>query len=227
MIRVKLSCMQWIVALATIVSVLAPSPASALRTVYTASASGDTMYPLSVASDGSIAALGSFSLTSDPEAVTMSADGQHVYVARAGSDAISVYDVQFNAALQYASAAATGATPVALAISPSGDRLFSADASGVSAFDVANDGSLSPSSGGRLQLPGTAPAGLAVSPDGSLLFVTDKTNNKLKILSVGTNGQLASAGDADTGLAPIRAVVPVAGGSVYVANSGSGTISGF
>jgi PKD repeat protein len=228
MIRARSLFLHWIVALAAIGSAALPAGADALRTVYTASASGDAMYPIAVGSDGSLAALGSFSLSSDPEAVTTSPDGQHVYVARGGSDALSVYNVGIDGTLQYASAVATGATPVALAITPSGRTLFSADASGgLSGFAVASDGSLSASGGGGATLTGASPEGLAISPDGGLLFVTDALGNKVKVFSIGVNAELSPVGEADTGGGPVGVAVPPAGGRVFVANAGTGTISGF
>lgn len=165
----------------------------------------------------------------NPAAMVEDSKGQYVFVANQGSNSISVFTVDSKIGLLTeisGSPFTTGAGPSGLAIT--GNTIFVANqgAGTVSAynFDQAT-GSLTQVSGSPFSA-GTSPSALDLDSTGKFLFVADQAANSVLAFSV-SSGQLSAVSGSPfaAGTAPVN--VRVAGSSVYVANSGSGNISGF
>lgn len=83
---------------------------------------------------------------------------------------------------------AAGSQPDALAFSPNGKLLATADSGGnaVELFSVSSSGALTPVTGTPTPT-GSAPASVAFSPDGRLLAVANRLGNTISIFSVATS----------------------------------------
>lgn len=163
-----------------------------------------------------------------PSSVAVAPDGQHVYVVNQDDQTVSVYNVDGAGALTFASSAGTELDPVQIALSPDGSSAYVTNyTSGmVSQFDVSASGALTPKKPAAVAA-GEQAAGIAVSPDGASVYVTNQAPD-------GTVAQFSvdpASGALDpmaqhtvtTGSGP-RAIL-AAPGRVYVANSGSNTVS--
>jgi 6-phosphogluconolactonase (cycloisomerase 2 family) len=100
----------------------------------------------------------------------------------------------------------TGTAPVAVAFSPDGRLLATANLSGqsVSMFLVAGNGVLS-SAGGSPFATGSPPNSLAFSPSGGLLATVSANSDSVSMFRVAENGTLSAAGlPAQTGDGPVE-----------------------
>jgi len=125
----------------------------------------------------------------------------------------------------------TGSTPLGVAFSLDGTLMYVANSGDgtVSIFSVANVGTIpafSFSSVASVSVGG-APQQLAVGPDGTCWVTIDLgASNPGQVVPISNSGGSYSAGQAVTvGNAPRGLAISASGASIYVANSGSGTIS--
>jgi DNA-binding beta-propeller fold protein YncE len=201
------------------------------KSVYVASVDGDSISRLSRATDGTLTyktcfANGGENGCDDPAhdsldgavAVAVSPNGESVYVASKGGNSISGFDRATNGSLSnggcIADAGASGCVDPAhdsldgasgVAVSPNGKSVYvaSAGTDGVSSFDRAGDGSLSPErcianagAGGCVDpahdsLDGAS--GVAVSPDGESVYVAGFNSKSVTTLETPPKTKLESS----------------------------------
>ena len=157
------------------------------------------------------------------------------YVAQPDKNAVSVLagitgDGLATGPLRETESLAAGQRPVALAISPDGKLLLSANANSndISVFALLHaDGALSVLPGNSFAA-GTQPSAAAFDPTGRFVFVTNKGSDDVSVFSVDASGQLVflrshafAAGDK-----PSAIVVHPDGSVVYVTNAGTNVVQG-
>jgi 6-phosphogluconolactonase (cycloisomerase 2 family)/PKD repeat protein len=160
----------------------------------------------------------------------MTPDGAHLYAGIAGGSTVSVYNVNdIDGALSFQTSVQAGASPTALAVTPSGALLYSANSSGsVTRFAIAANGV--PSQPQTTSVQGSNVNGVAVGPDGERLYLTYATAEgagRVAVFAIGIGGALQRLDEADTGPDPANITVAPDGSRIYVANQTPGTISGF
>ena len=165
----------------------------------------------------------------NPLSMVIDSNGKFVFVANQGSNSVSVYSVDGGTGLLTeitGSPFATAAGPSSLAIT--GSTLFVANqgAGMVSVYTTdKTSGSLTQVSGSPFAA-GTSPASLDIDPSGKFLYAADRATNSVLAMSIGGSGQLSLIGSPTAaGTTPVH--VKVVGNSVYVANFGSGDVSGY
>jgi 6-phosphogluconolactonase (cycloisomerase 2 family) len=126
---------------------------------------------------------------------------------------------------------ATGSGPSAVAFSPSGGLVATADYIGgdVSVFSYnASSGTLAPVSGSPFQA-GVGPDSVAFSPNGQLLAVANLVDDTVSIFSVTGSGTLAQVAGSPfaTGMDPRAVAFNPAGSLLAVANAADNTVSLF
>jgi 6-phosphogluconolactonase (cycloisomerase 2 family) len=160
-----------------------------------------------------------------------------MWVATQGDQRVTPFTVNLStgAVSGVGSAVATGATPVAMAITPDAKSLFVANAgdSTVSAYTVNSDGSLTAQ--GTATPTGQLPVALAVDPSSKFLFVANANSSTISVFSIsGTSlTQVAGSpfssslpGDV-TGNGPAALVTSRSGNFLYVANQFTNTLGAF
>ncbi len=168
-----------------------------------------------------------------PYGVVVGPDGT-VYTSAWGGWTVSIFPAGANGTLGQGTRARVGRHPSALALNPSGSRLFVASGSTdrISVLDtrtravIATLNDANPAGTGE----GSTSNALAVSPDGRRLFVAEADNNAVGVfdLSSSTSGSSGAMGnDALTGRIPVGwypSAVAVDGGDLFVVNGkGRGT----
>ena len=141
----------------------------------------------------------------NPDAVAVSPDGQHLYVANAASDAVAV----INTATEHVTTSVSVAGgPSGIAVSPNGQHLYVArpGSDAASVIDTATN-----------HVTATIPVGdhpyyLAVSPDGTALYVTNNAAATVTVIAVAP-APIAPPGWSETLVAQILVgVINDAGG---------------
>ncbi len=135
-----------------------------------------------------------FSTGDRPDGVAVSPDGNFLFVANNTGNTISVFSISANGVLSEIAGSpfafhATAGAPYHLTTNRAGNRLFVSGSNGLESFNIASDGSLSPTNvytTGLLWFEG-----LAVSPDDKYLFVVEHTNNWIHAFDIeGSNFNL-------------------------------------
>ena len=209
--------------------------------IYHRAASGALTSGGSVATggNGSGAGLGS------QGSVTLSADGDWLFVVNAGSNEVSSFAVDDDGGLTLRGKASSGGT-LPISVTAHGDVVYVVNAGGagnIAGLRLQPDGSLVPIAGSSraLSAAGAGPAEVSFDPSGAWLVVTEKNTNKIDTWRVGADG-LASGRvvNASAGITPFGftftsrgflAVTEAFGGAVdasavstYTVNS-NGTLS--
>jgi len=193
----------------------------------------------------------------DPSAVAITSNGKFLYITDKVGGTVTEYNVDASGDLSQPVSYSVGTTPAALIITAlkngsadTSNFLYVANfgSNNVSAFSVCDnqsttcltpDGSLTPVAGSPFPAqPG--PVAMALDPSSKFLYAVDEGSNLLSQYRVSTGtGVLTSIspGSIGTGTTPVWVAVRAGttsvkstGGTtnfVYVANSGSGTISIF
>jgi 6-phosphogluconolactonase len=185
-----------------------------------------------------------------PSAIAVSSDGFFAFVTNAGaSNAVTAFRVATDGRLLRVSAtqanpnpAPVGMEPVALIISPNNQFLYVSNRGSdtVTAFSIDDAGALTlvPQTGATtnpVSVQGDAPAGMTVSPNGQFLYVSSSTSNVITVFQIEASGLLTlvpatganpnpiSVGGTD----PKSVRISPNGSFLYVANSGSNTVTAF
>lgn len=162
-----------------------------------------------------------------PYGVVVGQDGT-VYTSAWGGWTVSIFPARANGTLGEGTRIRVGRHPSALALNPSGSRLFVASGSTdrISVLDtrtravIATLNDATPAGTGE----GSTPNALAISADGTRLFAAEADNNAIGVfdLSAGTAGSSAAAGnDALSGRIPVGwypTAVAVDGPDLFVVN---------
>ncbi|HUK49201.1 MAG TPA: beta-propeller fold lactonase family protein [Terriglobales bacterium] len=191
-----------------------------------------------------------------PMQMVATADGKTIFMANAGGT-VTAYTIGGDGSLTAAgNPVSAGQRPVALALDPAGKFLFVANqgtasdvTSGtISVFSVSGS-SLNEVPGSPFSteisgdVTGSGPSAVAVSPVGNYVYVANQFNNTVLSFSFDSSGSLALVGSYSAGVAPASlafsrcagitattaaGTCPVADGdNLFVANSGSNTVSIF
>jgi YVTN family beta-propeller protein len=155
----------------------------------------------------------------------LSRDGKRLFVSLWGGAKVMIFDAS---SLVLLGEARVGEHPNALALAPSGDRLFVACAN-TNAVWVVDTASMKATEQIAVSMfpkapVGTTPNGLALSPDGGTLLVANADNNAVAVVDVAEAGRSTVAGFIPTGWYPTAVGFDRGGRQVYVL-SGKGLSS--
>lgn len=140
--------------------------------------------------------------------------------------------------------AGTGANPVSIVVDPQTKFAYVADGAlglvpgGISQYNVAKNGQLSAITNststtavGQALPPvaaGTYPIAMAINGNGTLLFVANQVSNDVSVYAVDRSlGTLTQVSGSPFAAGKAPAGIALAGSTVFVSNSGEGTISAF
>ena len=219
--------------------------------LYVGTATG--IYVYAINSDGSISVLnGGSPVAMDviPTAMQVDYTGNYLLAAGIGvaaeSQAIGIYQITPSTGLLTAlngsplglytglSGNPTLVAPTAMLITPNNSIVYvSMGTLGVQVLTLAPGGGLSTGVGPAILSPAinsVSPSdqGLASDPNSRFLFVAE-VNTGLRVLDIGNAGALSEIAGSPypVGTGPTGVILDPTGSYVYVANKGSGTISGF
>jgi 6-phosphogluconolactonase (cycloisomerase 2 family) len=166
-----------------------------------------------------------------------------LYVSTQGDSLVSAYTIDLSTGLLTVNGAgvATGTTPSAMLLSPSGDALFIANSAtnNISTYAVKSDGSLT---AGSSTLPtGMTPLSVAIDSAAHFLFVAnqglqiDPASGTISVFSIQSGSLAEVAGSpfrvaalsASSGPGPAAVAVTPDAKFLYVANQFDGTLTGF
>ncbi len=199
------------------------------RFAFTSNFGSNSVSRLSVASDGTLASLGTTALGGSPVGLGMHPTGAYLYVAVRGANGVSVFGVNpSTGALAYtccATAPATGSDPAWVAVSPSGGRVYVSNfgSNDISVFgvDTLNNGLYS----GTKYATGAEPFGIAIDPLEQYVFVANSADDTVTTFKI--NG-MANLGATPTGgLTPMTLATDGSGEHLYVVNQDSNDITVF
>jgi 6-phosphogluconolactonase (cycloisomerase 2 family) len=160
-----------------------------------------------------------------------------MWVATQGDQRVTPFTVNLTtgAVSQVGSAVATGATPVAMAITPAAKSLFVANGGDntISAYTVNSDGSLTAQ--GTATPVGQLPVALAVDPSSKFLFVANENSSTISVFSISGTSLTQVAGSPFssslpgdlTGNGPAALVTSPSGNFLYVANQFTNSLGAF
>ena len=155
----------------------------------------------------------------------LSRDGKRLFVSLWGGARVLVFDAN---SLEKVGEAAVGEHPNAMALSPSGDRLFVACANTNAVWVVDTASMKATEQIGVAMFPnapaGTTPNSVALSPDGRTLLVANADNNTVAVVDVSEAGRSRVSGFIPTGWYPTAAGFDRDGREVYIL-SGKGLSS--
>lgn len=203
------------------------------------------------ATTGNLTLIGNVTGVNYPASVTVAPNGNFVYVPNFEGQSVSVFRIEGNGALTSVGNASTnlgglnGVGPAQVAFTPNGQFAYSANKQSANAggqgtvtvFSVAADGRLT-----AIQniAAGIDPISLAVDPSGRSLYVANNVlpddpstaaienrNGTVTMLPIGTDGRLGAGTQYTAALLPQFVLVDPNGSAVYVANSGSNSVSVF
>ncbi|MGZ8437556.1 MAG: lactonase family protein [Candidatus Limnocylindrales bacterium] len=180
-----------------------------------------------------------------PGHVLFSGDGRHLIGTRVGPSAGPSFIDSFSVGSDGRLTPAPGSPFAAQRIGPFGsafrptnpDQLFVSNAhdgalaGSVSAYDVANDGTLTAIGDSPFADNQTAPCWVEVSHDGSYLYAINTGSGSISSYGIAADGSLTLLGsvpfNAATGLRPFDARLDPSGGFLYVVDAGAATVSAF
>jgi DNA-binding beta-propeller fold protein YncE len=215
-------------------AVLDTASYAAPGSLYVSDFFGATVSQYDIGAGGALAALSPPTITSgaNPRMMAVSPDGHNVYVANfagSGTEGVWQYDVGPEGLLTSKSPAivkTVGGGTDAVAVSPDGRSLYTADNSGddVSQFDIGANGTLTPKSPASVSTgAGSGPRRVAIAPDGGSVYVADCNSHKISQFSVGAGGALSPKTPATLTIAgcPYELQSSPDGRSLYVAQFGT------
>ena len=158
-----------------------------------------------------------------PTGLAVSRDGAYVYVSNFGSANVSVIETDGNTVITTVN---VGGGPADVAVGVDGTvYVVNGDSDTVSVIDSTNTVTSS-------IFVGDAPLDMVLSPDGTHLYISNNRADTVSVISIvpGTPTPVAAAehsitGTLPAGSAPFGSAVTPDGSHLYVANSGSGTVS--
>jgi 6-phosphogluconolactonase len=121
--------------------------------------------------------------------VVLNEDHTHLYVVNAGSNDISVFDVERGGGLTWRQRiGSNGSTPVSIAVRDGRLYVLNQGSNSVAGFRVHDDGSLSALN--QQSLPSGAAGASTIGVDQQELIVTERTTNRLDLFSLGFDGRI-------------------------------------
>ncbi|MGD0709968.1 MAG: T9SS type A sorting domain-containing protein [Bacteroidales bacterium] len=154
----------------------------------------------------------------DPWGVSVSPDGNKVYVITNSDSTVRVINTATNTVTAYIP---VGENPVGIAVSPDGNWVYVTNGSYSMGNTVNVINSIADTVSATITV-GTQPYGVAVSPNGSWVYVTNDSSYTVSIINTATKSVSATI----TGFsAPVGISVSPDGSKIYVANNLSNTVS--
>lgn len=198
---------------------------------------GNIVQKFDRAADGTLDLAGSFptggvglsTLGGRQGAVELSGDERFVFAVNAGSDTVTEFAVTATGLSAADTIASGGSAPAS--VDEQDGRLYVLNTGGtpnVTAFTVADDGTLSPIAGGARDLPGAVGAAqVSVAPDGSALVVSERGSGRLETLPLDDAGRPGAPV-----ITPSSGAVPFGfafghGGQLVVSEAGASTVSSY
>jgi len=223
-----------------ILASVAPSGASAARSLYVSSTAG-LLPAFSINADGSLTSRGVPGTGgSTTEGVAISPDAKYVYVANylPGSGSVAAFQILSTGSISALSGSPFTSgygNPLGLAPDPNGGRLFAWNhgVGSIAVSAIAADGSLGnvPSSPFAIPAGQSGPFGGSVAPDGQHVYVPNENStetvagcagtcevNRVTAYSVAANGTLSAIQSAVTGTTNVTAGGPNPFGSAITPN---------
>ena len=166
---------------------------------------------------------------------------RNLYVTGSASDNVHAYDFSAAGALTEITGSPFTvrlnpmdvATPNAVALTPDGRRLYTVnhDSDAISAFTVADGGSLTPVPGSPFSVGpnGAEPTGIAIAPDGFHLWVTNTSIDQIAGFTIGATGALTpvSGSPYESPGTPVGIAVTPDGRFLYTSNTNSHKIAAY
>lgn len=203
--------------------------------------------------NGKVTALGTpnFAAGSQPASLAIHQPGDFIYIANSAGDNLTQLNVNrsngeltvppTNSAIPPVlppNIFGTGATPVSVAVSPTGPFVYSLNqgSGNISAFLLdPSTGALSVITNPPGNPPGatatygtfTAPSAMAISPKGNALFVVSPTQGVFSLPINNTNGQLGGQTLIAAGTNPTSITVEATGQFAYVTDSATNSVFAF
>lgn len=193
--------------------------------LYTLNAFDFGLTAFSIGASGSISPLSAVDVNTS-NGIILHPSGGFLYTSDSDTDEIVVFDISNGGIPVRSSSVAFDSDPLDLAITPSGQYLYTAnenDNNAVSSFLINADGSLT--ANGGIALSSTL-TGVAVSPNGQFLIVTDSTQARVYSFQIATDGSLTAVNDLATSNFAGEPAVDPTNRFVYVADQSGGTQNG-
>ena len=127
--------------------------------------------------------------------VRLSDNGDWLLVVNAGSDEVSVFEVDGTTLELTDTVWSGGDSPISVDVSGNVVYVLNAGSANIAGFRLRNDGTLSPIEGAvrALSASDAAPAQIEFSPDGRTLVVTEKNTNLILAYRVSASGMVSQA----------------------------------
>jgi 6-phosphogluconolactonase (cycloisomerase 2 family) len=172
--------------------------------------------------------------SNSPVALAVEPTGNFLYTLNNGDKSVTVFSIAPNGTLTLQNILATGTNPRGMAMDPLSRYLYITNTADntLSGFSIFNGswGSLSLST----NTTGVAPMGAAIDPSGQFLYVANSGANTVSAYSISfiqnsVGGDLANVPGSpfNAGSTPVAVLAEPSGKFLYVANSGSSTISAY
>lgn len=177
-------------------SAAASNADNAPNAVYTLSnsAAGNAVLAFTRAADGSLTPAGSFATGGNGAGAALGSQaalvlsGKDLYAVNAGSNSLSVFEIEAGTPQLEATVASGGVRPISVAVSGKLVYVLNGGGAGsIAGFTRTKDG-LAPIAGSTQPLAGTNPAQISFTPDGSQLVVTEKGTSTIDTYVVGKDG---------------------------------------
>jgi YVTN family beta-propeller protein len=156
----------------------------------------------------------------DPSGVAVSPDGSTVYVAAAGSNAVSVINTGSNSVI---ATIPVGKNPVGVAVTPDGNLVYVTNAGTINVSVINTKTNMVM----KTITDQSGPRGIAVTPDGSKVYFANFQSfgiDEFIVSVIDTMTNMVVEG-IHVGRQPFGVAVTPDGTKVYVANSGDSTVS--
>jgi 6-phosphogluconolactonase len=163
-----------------------------------------------------------------PEVALLHPSGKYLYVANSGEDDISLFSIQASTGIltEVSRTSTGGLTPLYMALDPANGFLYvvnvlSAPSSNLSVFQVASDGTLSPTN--PPYSLGVTATSMALAPSGNFIFIGSVLGQiAVYPLNGGVLGAPVGAFPTSVGTIPTGLVVDSKGANLYATNGNSG-----
>ena len=150
-----------------------------------------------------------------------------LFVTTQGDRLVSSYTINLGTGAITANGkgVATGNTPSAIVLAPSGNALFVANSAdnSISSYTVNADGT--PTAAGNPTPTGTNPVGIAVDSGGKFLFVVNQGSNTISVFSISGTSLTLVGSPFPTGNSPSALAITPDAKFLYVANQVDATVT--
>src|SRR3989475_3932741 len=154
-----------------------------------------------------------------------------LFVTTQGDALVSPFSVDLNKGSITANGTgvATGVTPSAIVLTPSGDAAFVAnrDSNDISRYTIKSDNTLLAVSGNTPA--GVTPVSMAIDSAGYFLFVANPGSDDISVFSISSGAGLTEIPGSPfpAAASPVSLAITPSGSFLYVANNVSGAVSGY